>query len=87
MCPSAASRWLAHSVAVLAGSEGEEVGRNFRGQDKGERCAVPSTLGCGLVLQGFLRRCREVFENLARLTICENSACKPHCRTSQAKLA
>ncbi len=87
MCCRAVSRWLAYSVAVLADLVGDEEGGNFRGQDKGERCAEPSTLGWSLVLQGFLRRCREVFENLARWTICENSACKPHCRTSQAKLA
>ncbi len=53
MCRRAVSRWLAYSVAVLAGLVfGDEEG-NFRGQDKGERCAEPSTLGCGLVLQAF----------------------------------
>jgi hypothetical protein len=87
MCCRAVSRWLAQSVAGLAGLVGGEEGGDFRGQDKGERCAQPSTLGWSLVLQGFLERFREVFENLARWTICENSACKPHCCTSQAKLA
>jgi hypothetical protein len=87
MCCRAVSRWLAYSVAVLADLVGGEEGESFRGQDKGERCAEPSTLGCGLVLQGCLGRCREVFENTARLTVGENSACKPHCCTSQAKLA
>jgi hypothetical protein len=87
MCCRAVSRWLAHSVAVLADLVGDEEGGNFRGQDKGERCAQPSTLGWSLVLQGFLWRCREVFENLARWTIYENAPCKPHCCTSQAKLA
>jgi hypothetical protein len=83
MCPSAASRWLAHSVAVFAGLEGSEVEGKFRGQDKGERCAEPSTLGWSLVLQGFLGRCREVYENRARWKICANTAHTPHCCTSR----
>ena len=86
MCCRAVSRWLAQRVAVLAGLVcGDEEG-NFRGQDKGERCAEPSTLGWSLVLQGFLKRCREVFENTARGTICANPAHRPLCSTSQAIL-
>jgi hypothetical protein len=87
MCCRAVSRWLAYSVAVLADLVGGEEGESFRGQDKGERCAAPSTLGWSLVLQGILRRCREVFENTARCTICANPAHRPLCSTSQAKLA
>jgi hypothetical protein len=34
MCPSAASRWLAYCVAVLAGFEGGEVEGEFRWRDK-----------------------------------------------------
>lgn len=83
MCCRAVSRWLAQSVAGLAGLVGGEEGGDFRGQDKGERCAEPSTLGCGLVLQGFLGRCREVFENTARCTIYANPAHRPLCSTSQ----
>ena len=80
------SRWLAYRIAVLAGLVGGERRGDFRGQDKGERCAEPSTLGCGLVSQGFLRRCREVFENTARCTICANPAHRPLCSASQAIL-
>ena len=87
MCCRAVSRWLAHSVAVLADLVSDEEGGNFRGQDKGERCAEPSTLGWSLVLQGFLRRCREVFESTARCMIYANLAHRPLCSTSQAKLA
>lgn len=86
MCCRAVTRWLAYSVAVLADLVGGEEGENFRGQDKGERCAEPSTLGWSLVLQGFLGRCREVFVNTARCTICANPAHRPHCSTSQAIL-
>ena len=80
------SRWLAYRIADLAGLVSGEEGEDFRGQDKGERCAEPSTLGCGLVLQDFLRRCREVFENAARCTICANPAHRPLYSTSQAIL-
>lgn len=87
MCCRAVSRWLAQRVAVLAGLVcGDEEG-NFRGQDKGERCAEPSTLGWSLVLLGFLRRCREVFESTARCMIYANLAHRPLYSTSQAKLA
>jgi hypothetical protein len=83
MCCCAVSRRLAYRIAVLADLVGGEEGESFRGQDKGERCAEPSTLGCGLVLQGFLGRCREVFENTARCTIYANPAHRPLCSTSQ----
>ena len=86
MCCRAVSRWLAHSVAVLADLVSGEEGGNFRGQDKGERCAEPSTLGCGLVLQSFLPCCREVFESTARCMIYANLAHRPLCSTSQAIL-
>lgn len=86
MCCRAVSRWLAYRIVALAGLVGGDEEGNFRGQDKGERCAEPSTLGCGLVLQDFLRRCREVFENTARCTICANPAHRPLCSTSQAIL-
>jgi hypothetical protein len=60
MCCRAVSRWLAYSVAVLAGLVSGEEGGDFRGQDKRTHIAWRFLGGRTLVLQGIMSLPRNV---------------------------
>jgi hypothetical protein len=84
MCCRAASRWLAHSVAVLADLVGGEVGGNFRGQDKRTHIAWRFWGGRLLVLRGVLSLQRDVWQNCAHCDFCTNGSLAGRCHTLHA---
>lgn len=60
--------------------------KNLGGQDKGERCAPPSTPGRFLVSQGVRKARREVQKNNARCSVASNPALRPISYTSRRKI-
>ena len=81
MCCGAVSRWLAYSVAVLAGLVCEDEEWNFRGQDKRTHIAWRFWGGRLLVLQGVWRLPRNVWQISAHCDFRANGSLAGPCST------
>ena len=80
-------RSLAGDFAVLGRAADLADWEEKRGQDKGERCAQPSTLGRFLVSQGVRGEAREVHKNSARCVTVPKPLQRPVSCTSRRQFS